>query len=39
MFYRQLAEVSTYVTDHKYHLSELLRLLCLKALSGLEAEA
>ena len=39
MFYRQLAEVSTYVADHKYQLNELLRLLCLKAMSGLEAEA
>jgi DNA-binding NarL/FixJ family response regulator len=39
MFYRQLAEVSTYVTDHKYQLNDLLRLLCLRALSDLKVEA
>lgn len=39
MFYRQLAEVSTYVTDNKYQINELMRLLCLKAMSGLDAEA
>lgn len=39
MFYRQLAEVSTYVTDNKYQLNEMLRLLCLRALSGLQVEA
>lgn len=38
MFYRQLAEVSTYVTDNKYQINELLRLLCLRALSGLQVE-
>lgn len=38
MFYRQLAEVSTYVTDNKYQLNDLLRLLCLRALSEFEVE-
>lgn len=39
MFYRQLAEVSTYVTDNNYQLNEMLRLLCLRALTGLQVEA
>lgn len=39
MFYRQLAEVSTYVTDNKFQLDETLRLLCLRALSGLQVDA
>lgn len=39
MFYRQLAEVSAYVADNKYQVNEMLRLLCLRAMSSLQVEA
>ena len=39
MFYRQLAEISSYVTESSHGLNEILQMLCLKALSPLKADA
>jgi DNA-binding CsgD family transcriptional regulator len=39
MFYRQLAEVSAYVHDSSHELTEILQMLCIKALSPLRADA
>lgn len=39
MFYRQLAEVSVYISDSHHDLQEVLQMLCLKAMSGLQVDA
>ena len=39
MLYRQLAEVSSYVTDSSHKLSDILQMLCIKALSPFQADA
>ena len=39
MLYRQLAEVSTYVTDPSHKFSDVLQMLCIKALSPFHTDA
>jgi len=39
MLYRQLAEVSTYVTDPSHKFSDVLQMLCIKALSPFQTDA
>lgn len=39
MFYRQLAEVSSLIVNHRFEINDVLQLLCLRALTGIEAEA
>lgn len=39
MLYRQLAEVSTYLTDPSHKFSDVLQMLCIKALSPLQTDA
>lgn len=39
MLYRQLAEVSTYVTDPSHKFSDVLQMLCIKALSTFNTDA
>lgn len=38
MLYRQLAEVSTYITDATHELHEVLQMLCLRAMTTLKTE-
>jgi DNA-binding CsgD family transcriptional regulator len=39
MFYKQLAEVSSYIHDSHHDLTEILQMLCIKALGEIEADA
>lgn len=39
MLYRQLAEVSAYVTDSSHQLGEILQMICIKAMSSLRTDA
>lgn len=39
MFYRQLAEVSIYIADSTHEMQEILQMLYLKAMSGLQVDA
>lgn len=39
MFYRQLAEISSYVHENDHGLNEIIQMLCLKSLSPLKADA
>lgn len=39
MLYRQLAEVSAFVTDASHKLDEILQMLCIKAMSSLQTDA
>jgi DNA-binding CsgD family transcriptional regulator len=39
MLYKQLAEVSSFITDSSHRLDDILQMLCLKAMASLQADA